>query len=244
MLVEICLPMKNEDEIVRENLLKILRFCKLANFPFNWKIIGISNGSSDKTVEILRDLKKLYPEYVDYIDSPLPGRGRALKSYWATSAADIWAYLDIDLAVLPEQLPDLIMPLVTGGADIAIGSRLISGAKIERSEFREFISRVFNLMSRLVLAHKVSDLQCGFKAIKAETYRKILPYLRNDFWYFDSELIIIGLHFSYRLKEVPVNWVENRFKQRASKVKIVKDILKFLRDMVNLRWRLFFMPKK
>ncbi len=244
MLVEICLPMKNEEEIVEENLLKILRFCENANLPFAWKIIGISNGSDDRTAEILSTLKEAYPEYIDYVASVLPGRGRALKNYWATSAADIWAYLDIDLAVLPEQLPALIMPLVNNEADIAIGSRLIKGAKIERTGFRELISRIFNLLSRILMAHSVSDLQCGFKAIKAETYRKILPYLKDDFWYFDSELIIIGLHFSYRLKEVPVNWVENRFKNRASKVKIIKDILKFLRDMVGLRWRLYFIPKK
>ncbi len=243
MLLEICLPVKDEEKILATNLQKIIDYCESANFTFDWKIIGLSNGSTDRTVEILNVLKQNNPKRIDYIELLLPGKGRALKKYWQMSGADILVSLDIDLSVSPEQLPALINPLINNEADIVIGSRFLVGSRIKRSKFRGQISKIFNWLSRFMFAHKISDLQCGFKAVKSDVYQKISPYLRNNYFYFDSELLVIGLRFSYRLKEVPVDWAENRFQVRVSKIKIVSDSFSFLCDMLFFRLRLFFIPK-
>jgi len=238
MLVEICLPVKDEEKILATNLQRIINYCESANFPFAWRVMGLSNGSRDKTVEIFSEFKKLYPGLVDYRDIVLPGRGRALKQRWAETEADVVCYLDIDLAVLPNQLPLLVRPLIANEADLVIGSRLLSNSKIDRSYFRELISRVFNRLSRWLLPNKASDLQCGFKAARSDFFKKVAPLIKDDYWFFDSELVIICQHLGYRLQEVPVNWNENRYEKRQSKVKIISDILRFLRNMIKLRWRL------
>jgi len=243
MLVEICLPVKNEEKILAANLRQVLDFCQQANFRFSWKIIGIINGSTDKTASIFLDFKNRYSGLVDYVEFSGDGRGRVLKKYWQESGADVLSYLDIDLAVLPDQLPALIQPIIDGEADLVIGSRLLSNSKTKRSYLRETTSRSFNFLTHILLPNKASDLQCGFKAVRADIFKKIAPFIRDNYWFFDSELVILSQYFSYRLKETPVDWSENRYEKRTSKVKVVRDIIKSLKDILIFRWRLFFIPK-
>lgn len=243
MLVEICLPVKNEEKILAPNLQRVLDFCRQADFSFHWKIIGLVNGSTDNTLNIFSEFKKNYPQEIDYIEISEPGKGRAIRQYWALSQADILSYLDIDLAVLPSQLPELIWPLINNQADLSFGSRLLKESNTNRSLFREASSRAFNFLVKILLPNKVSDLQCGFKAIRRDVFRKILPYLKDDHWLFDSELVLLSQHFSYRLKEFPVDWDENRYQKRLSKVRVFRDLGKFLAGLIRLRFRLFFIPK-
>jgi len=243
MLVEICLPVKNEEEILAANLQQVLDFCQKADFKFSWKIVGIINGSTDKTANIFLDFKNRYPGLVDYVEFSESGRGRVLKKYWQESRADVLSYLDIDLAVLPNQLPALIQPVIDGKADLVIGSRLLSRSKTQRSYLRETTSRSFNFLTHVFLPNRASDLQCGFKAIRADIFKKLAPFIRDNYWFFDSELVILSQYFSYRLEEIPVDWAENRYKKRTSKVKVIRDIAKSLKDLLVFRWRLFFIPK-
>ncbi len=238
MLVEICLPVKDEEKILERNLEEIIEFCQKAGFNFSWKIIGVINGSTDKTARIFKDFKNKYPQFIDYVENPLPGRGQALKKYWLSSQADIVSYLDIDLAVLPAQLPDLIMPIIKNNYDLVIGSRLSASSKIRRSILRETTSRVFNFLSRLVLPNKVSDLQCGFKAVRLDVFKKLAPLIEDDFWFFDTELVVFAQHFNYRIKELPVNWVESRDIRRVSKVRVFRDVLKSFKNILKIRKKL------
>ncbi len=243
MLVEICLPVKNEEKILALNLQRLLDFCEGARFEFEWKIIGISNGSSDGTVGIFTEFEKRYTKNLSHLEISLPGRGRAIKQYWLKSQADIVCYLDIDLAVSPDQLTSLLAPIIRGEADLVIGSRLLPESKTKRSFLRETVSRTYNFLARLVLANKVSDLQCGFKAIKEDVFKKIEPYLEDDYWFFDTEMVSLARHFSYRIYELPDDWNESRYANRVSKVKIVRDIIRFIGNLVRLRYRLFFLTR-
>ena len=238
MLVDFCLPIKNESLIIENSLNKLLAYCEKENFSFSWRIIGVINGSNDNSIDILKNFKERYPEKVDFIELSEPGRGRALKKYWLISSADILSYMDADLAVSLDNLSALIMPLVNNEADLAIGSRLSNGSEIKRSIFRELVSQSYNLLSRILLNHKIADLQCGFKAIRSETFKKIYPYLIDNYWFFDTELVILASRFKYRIKEIPVDWQENRYVKRPSTVKVFHDSLLFVKNLTNFRKRL------
>ncbi len=238
MLVDFCLPTKNEALILANSLNKLLAYCDRAGFNFSWRIVVIINGSNDASAEIVRDFKRRFPDKIDFIEVVEPGRGRALKRYWSASAADIFSYMDCDLAVSLDNLPALIMPLVDNEADLAIGSRLSAGAAIERSLFREIVSQSYNRLSRFLLGHNLADLQCGFKAVRRETFRSLEKYLVDDFWFFDTELAILALRSGFRIKEVPVDWRENRYQRRPSTVKVFHDSLDFIKNSLSLRRRL------
>ena len=106
-----------------------------------------------------------------------------------------------DLAAL---LP-LIAPLVSGHSDLAIGSRLAPGASVARAPRREVISRTYNLILRTVLATRVRDAQCGFKAVRADVAHRLLPAVEDDAWFFDTELLLLAEHNGLRIHEVPVD---------------------------------------
>ncbi len=238
MLVDFCLPIKNEALILEDSLNRLISYCEQAGFDFSWRVIGVVNGSDDNSVKILHDFKVRFPGKVGVFEVVEPGRGRALKKYWSYTEADIVSYMDCDLAVSLENLPALILPLVSESADLTIGSRLSVGAQIKRSVFREFISQGYNLLSRLLLNHDFPDLQCGFKGMRRDKFLALNPFLVDDYWFFDTELIILSQRFDYEILQVPVDWQENRFGKRPSTVKIFRDSWKFIKDMLAFRRRL------
>jgi putative flippase GtrA len=137
------------------------------------------------------------------------GRGRALKQVWLASDADVVAYMDVDLSTDLAALLPLLAPLVSGHSDVAIGSRLATGSRVVRGPKREFISRCYNLMLRGVLQVSFSDAQCGFKAMRADVARRLLPLVQDTNWFFDTELLVLAQRAGLRIHEVPVDWVDD-----------------------------------
>ncbi len=250
MLIEFCLPIKNEEKILGASLEKLLSFCQQAGFDFDWRIVGVVNGSTDSSAAICREFKRLFSGRVDCFEVSEPGRGRALKKYWQTSRADICAYMDADLAVDLRFLRPLIEPLIRNEADLAIGSRLLGDSQTKRSSWRELISHGYNLFIRFLLQQKVSDLQCGFKAIRRPAFEALSPYFLPphrfyDYnWFFDTELVILSERLGYRVKEVAVDWQENRFQKRKTKVKFLHDIRLFMLNAWALRRHLRKLKKR
>jgi len=238
MLVEFCLPIFNEEKILEENALKLLEFCQNKNFSFAWKIVFVINGSTDRSLGICRKLAANSPENLKIFVEKEKGRGRAIKNYWSASAADILVYMDADLATSLDNINDLILPIMAGECDLAIGSRLLSKSKIERPLNREIVSQTYNLLSRIILGHKFSDMQCGFKAISKNAFMKVAPFLAGEKWFFDTELIIFSQLLGLRVREIPVVWEERRWEKSKSKVNVLKDSLIFLADLFILRRRI------
>lgn len=244
MNVELCLPVYNEEKILEASALKLLEFCREKKFNFAWKIIFVFNGSTDNSVKIGKELSLRFPGLFAVFEKKEKGRGLALKEYWLSSRADILVYMDADLAASLDDLEDLINPLLNNESDLAIGSRLLAKSQIDRSIFREIVSQTYNLLSRIILGHKFSDMQCGFKAIKKEAFAKIAPYLSGESWFFDTELIIFAAVFGFRINEVPIKWEEERYDRRKSKVNVVKDGFKFIFDLLALRSRISRIKKE
>jgi putative flippase GtrA len=165
------------------------------------------------------------------------GRGHALRSAWSSSSAPVVAYMDVDLSTsLPALLP-LVAPLLSGHRDVAIGSRLARGAHVVRGPKRELISRAYNLLLKVTLRGHFSDAQCGFKALRREAARQLLPLIEDDEWFFDTELLVTAERLGLRIGEVPVDWVDDP----DSRVKIVSTSLDDLRGVRRL---LFHRPKR
>ncbi len=137
------------------------------------------------------------------------GRGRALREAWRTSNADIVAYTDVDLSTDLNALLPLVAPLVSGHSDISIGSRLTRNAVVARGPRRELISRTYNLLLRALFATQVRDAQCGFKALRADIARGLLPAIEDNGWFFDTELLLLAERNGLRIHEVPVDWTED-----------------------------------
>ena len=140
---------------------------------------------------------------------PAKGRGGALRAVWQASDAQVLAYMDVDLSTDLSALLPLVAPLVSGHSDLAIGTRLHRSSRVIRGSKREFISRCYNLILRGALRARFSDAQCGFKAIRSDVARELLPLVQDTGWFFDTELLVLAERSGLRIHEVPVDWIDD-----------------------------------
>ena len=230
--IDVVLPVYNEEKLLRKSVIALSKFLK-SNIKHKCNIIIADNGSNDKTLEIAKQLSKKIRN-VTYIHLDKKGRGRALRTAWSKSNSDILSYMDIDLSTDIKSFP-IIIDALKNGYDIAMGSRLTKGARVKRSFERESMSRTYNLLLKIFFLTKVSDAQIGFKAIKKNVAMHIIPLIRNNNWFFDTELLILAEHLRYRIFETPVIWCQ----YKHSKVKAFKTIIEYIKNIFTLRYRLW-----
>jgi putative flippase GtrA len=226
--VEIVIPVRNEERDL-EPAVRRLRAYLDDSFPFAARITIADNGSTDGTWAQARELTVEFP-LVRAARIARPGRGGALRSVWTGSDADVYAYMDVDLSTDLNALLPLVAPLLSGHSDVAIGTRLARGARVVRGPKREIISRCYNLLLHACLGTRFSDAQCGFKAIRADAARVLLPLTTDTGWFFDTELLVLAERAGLRIHEVPVDWIDDP----DSRVNVVATALGDLRGIVRL----------
>ena len=227
-LVEVVVPVYNEQGALPACLRRLHEHLSEA-FPFAWQITVVDNASTDDTVRVARILAEDLPG-IEVLSLPEKGRGRALRAAWSASRADVVAYMDVDLSTDLAALLPLVAPLVSGHSDVAIGTRLARGAQVVRGPKRELISRTYNTILRGTLGVGFSDAQCGFKAVRTDVVRELLPDVRDQAWFFDTELLVLAQRRGLRIHEVPVDWVDDP----DSRVDIVKTALEDLKGVGRL----------
>jgi glycosyltransferase involved in cell wall biosynthesis len=205
--VEVVLPVYNEAEDLEKNVRRLRSYLD-ERFPFSAKITIADNASTDGTWDIASRLAAQLPG-VAALHLPEKGRGRALKRAWLASDAEIVAYMDVDLSTDLDAMLPLVAPLLSGHSDLAAGSRLARGARVVRGPKREVISRLYNLAVRATMGNRFTDAQCGFKAVRADVARTLMPLIADDGWFFDTELLVLAEHNGLRIHEVPVDWVDD-----------------------------------
>jgi glycosyltransferase involved in cell wall biosynthesis len=228
--VDIVIPVYNEEVELEESILKLHKFLTKNLSEFRWNITIADNASVDHTQMISRQLTHKLPR-LSYIRLSDKGRGRAVKKAWKESKADICMYMDVDLSTDLKSIRPMLSAL-TNGSDIGIGSRLLPGAKVVgRALKREVLSRVYNILIKLMFFVHFSDAQCGFKAVTRKVVRELIPKIQDNAWFFDSELLIIGEKLGYKIHEEPVYWVDNP----GSTVRVLGTVRGDLEGL----WRLF-----
>jgi glycosyltransferase involved in cell wall biosynthesis len=227
-VVDVVIPVYNEERDL-EPCVRRLRGFLDGSFPFAATITIADNASTDATWAIASRLAHGLPG-VRAIHLDRKGRGRALKAAWFTSPAPVVAYMDVDLSTDLAALLPLVAPLVSGHSDVAIGSRLARGSRVVRGPKREIISRCYNLILRSALRLGVRDAQCGFKAVRTDVARAILPLVEDDAWFFDTELLVLAQRAGLRVHEVPVDWTDDP----DSRVDIVSTATEDLRGVRRL----------
>jgi putative flippase GtrA len=226
--VDIVVPVRNEERDLAPSVRRLVSYLR-ESFPFSARITIADNGSTDATWAIASSLAREWPE-VRAVHMDLPGRGRALRAIWSESDAEVLAYMDVDLSTDLNALLPLVAPLLSGHSDLAIGTRLARGSRVVRGPKRELISRSYNLLLRTLMGARFSDAQCGFKAIRRDQARALLPLTQDTGWFFDTELLVLAERAGLRIHEIPVDWVDDL----DSRVDIIATALADLRGMARL----------
>lgn len=227
-LIDIVVPALNEEKILQKSITTLDEYMA-KHLPYRYQITIADNGSQDKTLEIAKNLAEKH-QSVQVVSLAERGRRRALKQVWQNSPADILAYMDVDLSTSLDDFLPMIQPLVAGEAGVAIGSRLLKDSKTSRGLKREFISRCYNSIIKWTSRTKFSDAQCGFKAIRRDVTAKLLPKIKDNEWFFDTELLIKTERAGVPIHEQPVTWIEDT----DSRVKIVKTAVDDLKGLYRV----------
>ncbi|MEV6215047.1 bifunctional glycosyltransferase family 2/GtrA family protein [Nocardia sp. NPDC051833] len=227
-VLDVVIPVYNEETDLGVCVRRLHAYLR-DGFPFTARITIADNASTDATLAVAR-LLAAELDGVGVLHLDAKGRGRALRAAWAGSDATVVAYMDVDLSTDLNALLPLVAPLVSGHSDLAIGTRLDASSRVVRGPKREIISRCYNLLLKTTLRAHFSDAQCGFKAVRTDVARELLPLVRDGEWFFDTELLVLAERAGLRIHEVPVDWIDDP----DSRVDIVDTARKDLRGI----WRL------
>ncbi len=226
--VEIVVPVYNEEGALARSIHRLHHFLA-TEVPFSWRITIADNASTDLTPDIANTLASEL-DHVRVLRLEQKGRGRALRAAWSASRARVVAYMDVDLSTDLHALLPLLAPLLSGHSEVAIGSRLARGARVARAPKREFISRAYNQILHVALRARFTDAQCGFKAVRADVLPELLDAVRDQSWFFDTELLIAAQRRGMRIYEVPVDWIDDP----DSRVDILPTAVADLRGVARL----------
>ncbi len=236
MKINVTLPVHNAAAQLADSVRRLVEF--LAGLsPDTWEVVIAENGSTDETRALAQRLAAEYGSSASEIRSSgvvdrerrpagreaqgapavtvrvmsrdAAGRGGALRAAWLDSGAEVVSYMDVDLSTDLACLPALLAPLKRGEADLAVGSRLLPGSRTTRGWRREVLSRGYNHLLRAALGLRAADAQCGFKALTRAAARALLPGVKDEGWFFDTELLWRAQREGWRVVEVPVRWVDS-----------------------------------
>lgn len=227
--LDLVLPIYNESHVLAESVARLT--AGIAGFALpRWQVIIVDNGSTDGSRAVGERLAAAEPR-VSYLRLERKGRGIALRTSWATTAANLSLYMDVDLSAELAAIPRAV-ELLCDGADIVCGSRLDPAARTRRSLKREILSRGYNgLVAALFRRRGFDDAQCGFKGVRIASVRSLLPWIANNHWFFDTELLVLAEAVGLTVRSLPVRWIEDP----DSRVRIASTIWEDLRGLARVR---------
>ncbi len=217
----VTLPARNEETRIVSAVQRVDGMLQGLGHPYT--LLIAEDGSTDNTFGVAKGLTSAYPNLkLIHNDSKL-GRGRALRNAWQSTLADVYVFMDTDLATDLRFLPKLVTRMQVEGLDFVTGSRYSPGSKLRRPFLRKMFSLAYNGIVRGIFDTKISDHQCGFKAFSRRAVMTVLPLTKENGWAWDTEIIVYLKSLGWRIAEIPVSWREMK-SERTPVKRLIADV--------------------
>ena len=213
-----------------DRLVDAWRAWQAAHPAVTTELVCVDDGSPDDTrvrLEAHRDVRVVaLPEN--------RGKGAAVRAGLTAATGDVVLFLDADLAVDLSHI-DAALAAIRDGADVAIGSRALPDSEVTRRQglVRRTLGRGYRGLAVRRLGLGVSDVTCGFKALRRERVGPLLAATGSHRWGLDAELLYLVRAAKLRIDEFPVAWRDGR----DSRVRLVRDVFGALRELRAVRRR-------
>ena len=230
IFLSIIIPAYNEEKRIPNTLLKLLNY--LSTKSYQWEIILVDDGSTDRTSEIAREVIK--NNSLTVIKNHLnQGKGYSVKRGVLSSTGNVLLFSDADLSTPIEELDKMLL-WIDKGYDIVIGSRALPESIIETRQpwYRQLMGKTFNLLVQSLVLKGFNDTQCGFKCFTRESAFRVFTLQRLTGFAFDVEILYIAQKCSFKIKEQPVRWINSP----ESKVRLLKGPLSMILELLKIRF--------
>lgn len=232
--LSVIIPAYNEAKRLPLTLIDVDKHLSAAGYSY--EIIVVDDGSKDATVDIAKRLAGLVKNLRVVENERNRGKGAAVRQGMLEAKGSVRLFMDADNSTSIDQF-ERMMPFFTGGGgekyDVVIGSRAIPGAKLEPPQpfYKRVLGKAGNLFIQLVAVWGVSDTQCGFKCFSESAAERVFRVARSNRWAFDVEALALARKFGFRIKEIPVRWM-NDFRSHVKPLAYVTTLL----EVVKIRW--------
>lgn len=235
MHLSIVIPVYNEERRIGRTLSRTIQYVR--DRSIDAEIIVVDDGSTDNTVKIAKETSTgRFPVKILRNDKNR-GKGYSVRHGILHSSGKYILFTDADSSTPIQEIRKLLPRLEKGECDVAIGSRALKGSKVRIRQpwFRMTMGKIFNLLVRIFLYTEFRDTQCGFKCFARKAAQEIFRLQKFDGFAFDIEIIAIAKLKGYRIKEVPVVWVNSLH----SKVDPIRDASRMFVDIFRLKYNLY-----
>ena len=231
MNLSIIIPAYNEEKRLGRTLEEIRTYFQDKDCVY--EVIIVDDGSSDNTTFVASDSLLAKESKLKVVKNEINrGKGFSVRRGMADAIGELILFSDADLSTPIEEIEKLNLHLLNG-FDAAIGSRSIQGSQVKEPQpkYRVLMGKTFNLMVRAFVLKGFIDTQCGFKLFKKKCIENILPKMKINGFSFDVEMLYIATSNGYKIKEVPVVWIDSK----GSKVNPLYDSAKMFMDLIFIK---------
>ncbi len=228
-------PAHNEASVIASTVLSLVATLS-QHYQYPWELVIAENASTDDTKKIGAHLAATIP-HVILLTSEVAGKGRAIRDAWTQRDGDIYGFVDADNSVDCDDALPKIMPAFAEGADIVAASRRLKTSAVSRPLYRRCISQCYSILVRLFVGTSLTDTACGCKFVTRRVVKDLVPHIKNNQWFFDSELVLTAERKKYSLKEIGVRWAEYEYPDRR-RIPFTRIAWQYFRELSRLRRRL------
>lgn len=228
--LSVIIPAYNEAKNLPLTLISVNEI--LSRVDYSYEVIVVNDGSKDATAEAVLRLVHVIKNLRFINNKENHGKGWVVRQGMLEAQGEIRLFMDADNATTVDQFSKMI-PYFKEGYQIVIGSRDVKGAILHPPQpwYRRLAGNVGNIIIQIVLLPGIWDTQCGFKAFTEEAAKKIFSINKLDRWGFDFEALVLGKKMGYKIKEIPVIWVNSA----VSRVK-ASAFIQVLIEVLKVRW--------
>lgn len=230
--LSVVIPSYNEEKRITKTLESIAGFLSKQNYQA--EVLVVCDGATDKTAEIARFFSGKITNLKVIDNKENHGKGYVTRQGMLEARGEYRVFMDADNSTSLDQV-DNFLPFFSQGYDVVIGNRDLKGSKIavHQSRFKEFLGNFGNFLIQSLAVPGIEDTQCGFKVFSKKASEEIFKKMTIDRWGFDIEALALALKFGYKIKTVPITWVNDP----NSKVKLSGYVNTFV-ELFRIKWNL------
>lgn len=209
--LSVIIPAYNEEKRITKTLLSVDQY--LSKQAYDYEILVVSDGSKDKTAEVVNNLQKMVRNLRLIDNKENHGKGWVVRQGMLQAAGNFRVFMDADNATTIDHI-EKAWPFLKSGYDVVIGTRDSRDNKeakqaVAQPILKRLMGDTGNILIQIVAVWGIWDTQCGFKIFSEKAAKEVFSKSLIDRWGFDIEALALAKRLGFKIALIPINWVND-----------------------------------